>query len=262
MNSFRKWMAAAALAATLGTAGAQQALKRPYDFLADPDFMLATRSLSAADALELAAHLNMDLRQYQQAIPMYEALLKSAPNNAGLWAVLAAAYNRIDEPREAFEAADIAITLAPHYPHFRIERGIAAFRLQRYDVAIDDLQHFSKAFTVDARARFYLGLAQAAAGDAAAARKSLIRARNLNPALSVLTDYYLALIAGSQGQTAASRQMLADTLAAFEAADLPVAPLARRQLQEVDGSVARALRRARHEADARVAHVPGSPASR
>lgn len=262
MNRIRRSIAAAALAATLGAAAAQQPSRQSYDILADPDFLLATRSLSATDALALAAHLNVALRQYREAIPMYEALMKTTPNDASIWAMAAAAYNRADEPREAFDAADIAITLAPHYPHFYAERGIAAFRLGRYAPAIEDLQHFVKAFPVNARARFYLGLAQAGAGDAAAARKSLLRARALNPALSVLTDYYLALIAGSQGQTATSRQMLADTLAAFESADLPVAPLARRQLREVDDAVTRALRRARHDADASVAHLPAAPAAR
>lgn len=266
MNRLRTWMAAAlafaALAGAPAPAGAQQAPKRAYDFLADPDFLLATRGFSAAETLELAAHLNMDLRQYRQALPMYEALLKERPRHAGLWAMAALAYNRINEPAEAFEAADIAITLAPDYPHYAIERGVAAFHLGRYAIAIEDLQRFAKAFPVNARARFYLGLAQAGAGDAAAARKSLNRARLLNPALSLPTEYYLGLIAGSLGQTAASRQMLADTLEAFEAAELPVAPLARQQLREVDGAVARALRRAQHEADARVAHLPAAPAAR
>lgn len=255
-------IAAAAMACALGAAGAQPAQPRAYDVLADPDFALATRSLTAVQSLELAAHLTMGLRQYQKAIPMYEALLKASPGNAGAWAMLAAAYNRVNEPREALDAADIALALAPDTPHYRAERGIASFELGRYDPAIEDLLAFTKAFPVNARARFYLGLAQAARGDVEAGRANLIRARSLNPALSLPADYYLGLIEGSEGRIANARELLSGTLAAFEAADLPVAALARRQLQALDGVVARRIRAAVHQSDARAAHLPGVPAAR
>lgn len=253
---------AALLAALAGPAAAQQAAAPAFDVLANPDFRLATSDFSASDTLELAAHIHMTLRQHEQAIPMYEALLKGEPNRADLWAMLSAAYNRVDEPREAFDAAEIAITLAPHYPHFYAERGIAAFLLGRHERAVADLAHFAKTFPVNARARFYLGLAQAASGDSGAAQASLVRARALNPALTLLANYYLGLIAAGEGRVAASRQLLGDAHEAFAETSLPVKDLMRNQLRALDGAIAQRLRAATQEADARVAHVPGSPARR
>ena len=254
-------VAAAALClAGVLPAAAQQA--PGTDVLAHPAFVAIAEDFSAEDSLELAAHISMVLRQYERAIPMYEVLLKTSPNRPELWAALAAAYNYVDDAREARDAADIAVTLAPHYPHFYAERGIAAFRLGHYADSIADLAHYVKAFPLNARARFYLGLAQAAHGDTEAARVNLLRARALNPALSPAAGYYLGLIAANRGQIAMSRELLARTQKAFEGSDLPISKLVAEQLQSVDGAVGRRMRAAMHESDARVAHLPGSPASR
>lgn len=264
MKSIRVGMVAAAacLLFASGAATAQQNPPREFDVLANPDFMAATESFSAAQSLELAAHISMALRQHERAIPMYEALLKDSPKRADLWAMLAAAYNRINEPREALDAADIAVTLAPHYPHFYVERGIAAFRLDMHERSIDDLKHFVKAFPVNARGHYYLGLAQAAIGDVDAARANLLRARRLNPALTLLTDYYLGLIAANRGQMGLSLELLARTQQAFEGSQLPISALVTGQLESVEGVVSSRLRAAMHEADVRIAHAPGSPAGR
>jgi tetratricopeptide (TPR) repeat protein len=230
--------------------------------LAIPQFIAVTENFSAAETLELAAHINMSLRQHEQAIPMYEALLRDSPRRAGLWAILAAAYNNADDPREALDAADIAITLAPHYPQFYVERGVAAFRLGRHERAVEDLKVYVQAFTVNARGHYYLGLAQASVGDTEAARVSLLRARGLNPALAPLADYYLGVIAASRGQLGAGRALFAQTQQVFEGSQLPISNLVAEQLQSVDGEVARRIRAAMHEADVRIAQTPGSPAGR
>jgi tetratricopeptide (TPR) repeat protein len=226
--------------------------------LAQPEFLAVARDYSPAERLELAAHINMVLHQYERAIPMYEALLKTQPNRPELWAVLASAYNAVDEAREARDAADIAVTLAPHYPHFYVERGIAAFRLGEHAGAVADLERYAKAFPLNARAHFYLGLARAAQGEAEPARISLLRARALNPLLSVSVEYYLGLLAADRGQMSVSRELLARTQRAFAGSDLPVGPLVERQLRGVDDSVAQRLRAAMHEADVRVARMPGT----
>ena len=243
-------------------AAAQQAPAPGGDVLARPEFKAVTRDFSAGETLELAAHINMALRRYEQAIPMYEVLLSRSPKRADLWAMLASAYNYADEPREALDAADIAITLAPHYPHFYAERGIAAFRLDLQPRAIEDLKHYLKAFPASARAHFHLGLAQAAHGDTEAARVSLLRARVMNPAFAPAAEYYLGLIAAGRGQMGLSKELLGRTKQAFEGSGLPVAALVAEQLRGVDDAVALRMRAAMHEADARIAPVPGSPASR
>lgn len=256
-------IAAASFCLALAVPAAAQQVPAPgAGVLARPEFKAVTQDFSAGESLELAAHLNMALRRYEQAIPMYEVLVSRSPKRAELWAVLASAYNYMDDARNAFETADIAITLAPHYPHFYAERGIAAFRLDQHPRAIEDLKHYVKAFPANARAYFYLGLAQAAHGDTEAARVNLLRARALNPALTLATSYYLGLIAASRGQMSVSRELLAQTGKAFEGSDLPMARLAAGQLQTVDSAVAGRIRAAIHEADARIAPVPGSPAGR
>lgn len=258
MTTIRMHIAAAALlAAALLPAAAQQPAPGP-DVLARPEFKAIAQDLSPEEGLQLAAHINIVLRQYERAIPMFEALVKDSPNRAELWAGLAIAYNRAGEPREAFDAANIAVTLAPHFPHFYVERGTAAFFLQRHAEAVADLSHYLKAFPQNAGARFYLGLAQAARGELEPARANLLRARRLNPDLALSADYYLALIAAERGQLALSREMLARLQRAFEDSDLPWRKLIEAQAAGLDGAVAQRLRAATHEADARVAHLPGS----
>lgn len=256
--------AAAALCLFLlcGRPALAQAPARPFDILANEDFKSATEDLPAAQTLEFAAHFNMTLRQYQQAIPMFEALLQRSPERADLWLMLAAAYNRINDAREAFEAADIAITLAPDAAHFYAERGVAAFLLGRHDSSVADLKRFVKAFPVNARSHYYLGLAQAGLGDGDAARASLLRARALNSKLSLPVEYYLGLLAADRGNLGLSRELLEQTKQAFEGSELPIAKLVAEQLQSVEGVVSRRMRAAMHEADARIAPVPGAAASR
>jgi tetratricopeptide (TPR) repeat protein len=261
MNKIRTPIVAAAfLLGGILPAAAQQ--PQGPDVMAQPAFIAIARDLSPTEGLQLAAHINIVLRQYERAIPMLEALAKASPNRAELWAALAVAYNRAGDAREAYDAANIAVTLAPHFPHFYLERGVAAFFLGKHADSIADLSRYLKAFPQNANAHFYLGLAQAARGEPAAAQASLLRARRLNPDLNLSTDYYLGLVAAERGQVGASRELLARTQRAFDGSGLPIEKLAAAQLQGVDDAVARRMRAAVHEADARVAHVPGSPAGR
>lgn len=226
-----------------------------FDVLSNPDFVAATVGFSEAERLELAAHLHMSLRQHEQAIPMYEALVKHRPNRAELWAMLAVAYNRADEPREALDAAQIALTLAPHEVHFRIERGVAAFRLGRHDAAVEDLKAFTEAFPANARGHFYLGLAEAARGNMEPAYGALLRARALNPALALMTDYYLGLLLTQRGQIATGRELIAQAWRAFDDAGLPIARRAAAQLASIDAAVAERLQAALHQSDVQFAPV-------
>lgn len=256
-NTFRNRMAAATLLlAGILPATAQQA--QGPDVLAQPAFKSIAQDLSPAEGLQLAAHINIVLRQYERAIPMLEALAKDSPNRAELWAALAVAYNRAGEPREAHDAASIAVTLAPHFPHFFLERGIAAFFLGRHAEAAADLSHYAKTFPQHANAHFYLGLAQAARGELEPARASLLRARRLNPELAMSANYFLALIAAERGQLALGREMLARLQLAFEGSDLPWTRLLAEHAAGLDGAAAQRVREAVHEADARVAHVPAA----
>jgi len=256
---------ALAVIAALGfaaPAAAQAPASAAPRILEQPDFIDVTKDFSGEERLEFAAHLSMVLRQHEQAIPMYEAILKREPNRADLWAALALAYNHANEPREAFDAAGIAITLAPHAAYFRGERGIAAFMLGRHREAIEDLTAYVNTASLNARGRFYLGLAQAAAGDLAAARASLLRARALNPALEIAADYYLGLIAAERGQLGASRALLARAQDALHGSGLPVEKLIGAQLQGLDGVIGERLRASMHESDARFAPARGKAAER
>lgn len=252
------------IAAALLLAGVLPAAAQPQgpDVLAQPAFTAIAQDLSPTEGLQFAAHINIVLRQYERAIPMLEVLVKASPNRAALWAALAMAYNRAGEPREAHDAANIAVTLAPHYPHYFAERGIAAFLLGRHAESIADLAHYVKAFPYNANAHFYLGLAQAARGESEAAQASLTRARRLNPSLALSTNYYLGLVAAERGQIGRSRELLSGLQQALEGSDLPVGKLIAEQLTGIDSTIAQRMRAAMHEADARIAPVPGSSASR
>lgn len=217
----------------LGLSPAEAAERKPRDILGDPNFKKVVKKLPVAEQLELAATLNFSLRQYEPAIPMLEALVKKQPTRADLWFLLAMAYNRVSEPREAYDAANIALTLKPDMPFYPIERGIAAFQLGKDAEAVRDLQRYVRSFKTSAMAHYYLGLVQARLGDLGTARDNLRKARTLSPNLSLLTDYYLGLIAAQQGKPEEARPLLQATAAAFKGTGSPMEKQARQQLEQL-----------------------------
>jgi len=208
--------------------------EKTVDVMSLPKFKEMTKGYSAQARFEAAAMMHISLGQYEQAIPLLEALVKQTPNNATCWELLAISYNRLGEARDAFETANIAITLRPTYDAFLMERGIAAFQLGKDRKAVEDLSRFVKSYSNTPEAWFYLGLAQARLGDSSEAAANLRKARKLNPLLALMTDYYLGLIAANQGKTIQAQEMLKGTLDAFKGVDSPMKKVIVRQLQQLE----------------------------
>lgn len=204
------------------------------DVMSQRKFKEMTKDMSPRSRFEAAAMIHIALGQYEQAVPLLEALVGKNSKDAGSWELLAIAYNRLGEAQDAFETANIAITLRPTYDAFLMERGIAAFQLGKDRQAASDLARFVKSYPNTPEAWFYLGLAQARLGDSAEAAANLRQARTLNPLLSLMTDYYLGLIAAQQGKTIQARELLKGTLDAFKDVDSPMKEAIRRQLKLIE----------------------------
>ncbi len=246
--------------------------KEGLDLLALPEFREMTEQFPPEVRFEIAAVVNIYLHHYAQAIPLLEVLVSEQPNRSELWMLLAFAYNRDDAPQDAYDAANIAMTLDPFYEFFSIERGIAAFQLGRHREAVEDLSRYLKTYTTSAKAHYYLGLAHARLGDLTAAQENLIKARALSPMMVLLTDYHLAQIDVERGRITEAIVVLTDTLEAFENVDVQFKHDVRHQLQRLqsrakaeEGKVAIRFREALNKTDAQNAvkntPQPTSPGS-
>ena len=202
----------------------------PIDVQALPEFQEATKDFSPEVTFEQAALLHIYLGQYQQAIPILEALVRRGPHASGLWNALATAYNRLGRGQQAWETSNIAITLEPYRDAYYFERGVAAFLLDRNQEALDDLTRYVTTFTASARGHYYLGLAQARLNNLPGARAELVRAGSLNPRLSLATDYYVGLIDAQTGRLRDGIRALKATQTAFRNVELPLKQEIRRQL--------------------------------
>ena len=217
-----------------GLTFAKQTQKEAVDVMSLPKFKEMTKDLSPQARFKTAAMMHIYLDQYEQAIPLLEVLVKKTPSDATPWMLLAMAYNRNGQPQDAFETANIAITLKPAYTSFYMERGIAAFELGKDREAVKDLSRFLKSHTTNTEAYYYLGLAYARLGELDAARTSLLKTRSLNPNLALFTDYCLGLIAARQGKTQEAKVLLKETAAAFKDIKGSFQQEVRRQLKQVE----------------------------
>jgi len=234
----RRVLVLLALALAVPAAASAQARRPVVDVFALPEFREATKEATAEELFEAAAVMHVRLRQYRQAIPLLEALVKDITDRSDLWMLLAIAYNRIDEPREAWDAANIAIALAPDTTLYYGERGVAAVMDGRDADGVRDLSRFLAAYRANARGHLYRGIARARLGEHDAAREDLDRASALNPRLALVADYYVGLVAARTGRTLEAQILLRETLEAFEGVETPFKETVRAQLKALEAAEA------------------------
>lgn len=219
-----------------GLAIADQTQKEEKNLMSLPRFKDMTKNFTPSARFKAAAMIHIYMRRYEQAIPLLEALVKKTPTDAASWMLLAIAYNCNDEPLDAFETANIALTLRPSYTSFLIERGIAAFNLGRDQEAARDLSRFLQSYSNNAKGHYYLGLVETRLGNTSKATSHFLTARKLNPRLSLMADYFLGLIAAQEGRTPEAKFFLKKSLEAFRGGETLFRKEVRQCLQALDSN--------------------------
>lgn len=205
--------------------------KEGLHLLALPEFREMTEQFPPEIRFEVAAVVNIHMHQYAQAIPLLEVLVSEQPNRSELWILLALAYNRDDAPQDAYDAANIAITLEPYHDAYYIERGVAAYLLGQDRQAAQDLTRFLKAFDRVPRAYYYMGLVAARQGNLGLARRALNNAWALEPNLRVPVLYQLASLDVATGRLDRAKSSLALVSEVFEGFGTQTERMLARQVQ-------------------------------
>jgi len=152
------------------------------------DWTLYGRSLAIAPGNKLAAN-NLasdlaDLGRYQEAIPIYQQILRRDPNYwLGIYNLGYCLY-KTGRYKEACNYLARAITLDPSEPEPFVYLGMANFRVGRTVEAIAYLREGVALNPGDARYHFGLGMVLKAQGDLRAARQEFAAALALDPSLS------------------------------------------------------------------------------
>ena len=181
-----------------------------------PGFDKVMEQAEPFEQLEIEAYVLVKACQYEEAADIYSRLVNIRPYASPLWIMLAHCYNAMGRWQDAYDTADIAIGLDPAYTYYRIERGIAAFRLEKNREAIEDLEAYVGVITQSAQGHFYLGLARIADGDYDGAETSLSRAVSLNPEMEVVAGLVLAGLDAEKGRKQEALTRLNDLSLVFK----------------------------------------------
>lgn len=130
----------------------------------------------------------------------FHQALKLQPNLADAYNFLGIYYTQEGEFESAYEAFDGVLELAPEYDYAFLNRGIALFYGERYDLAVKDMQTFYQRDPNDGYRSLWLYLMSSQI-DAQAALVTLGTQRGQlddNAWSSVLVDYYLGKLTKTQ----------------------------------------------------------------
>ncbi|MBW1800881.1 MAG: tetratricopeptide repeat protein [Deltaproteobacteria bacterium] len=181
-----------------------------------PGFEKIQEQAGPFEQLEAEAYILVKAYKYDEAADIYSRLLDIRPHTSSLWIMLAHCYNGMNRWQDAYNAADIAINLDPVYTYYRIERGIAAFRLGKNDQALADLRAYVGQITQSAQGHFYLGLAQMVDRDYDGAEASLKKAASFNPEMEVVAGLFLAQLDVLKGRKQEALSTMTDLSLVFK----------------------------------------------
>lgn len=196
-----------------------------------PGFEAILEQLGPFEQLEVEAYLLVRAHRYDEAASVYAKLVDIRPDASSLWIMLAHCFNAMNLFQDAYRTADMAITLDPDRTYYRIERGIAAFRIQKIDRAVEDLRAYTRQIPQSAQGHFYLGLALMADGKDDAALASLKRAASLDPDMELIAGPFIAELDARQGRTEEALSRLSDLSLTFEG--MPVERVFRDRMEEI-----------------------------
>jgi len=211
---------------------AQEPGKRDYfDPTKLPGFEKLMEQAEPFEQLEAEAYILVKAYRYDEAADIYSRLVDIRPYTSSLWIMLAHCYNGMNRWEDAYNAADIAIKLDPAYTYYRIERGIAAFRLEKNKEAVEDLEAYVGEITQSAQGHFYLGLARIVDGDYDGAETSLKRAASLSPEMEVVAGIFLAQLDALKGREQEALSRMTDLSLVFKG--MPVEKAIRDRMEDI-----------------------------
>ena len=123
----------------------------------------------------------------------FHQALKLQPNLADAYNFIGIYYTQEGEFEASYEAFDAVLELSPEYDYAYLNRGIALYYGERYELAIADMQSFYSLDPRDGYRALWLYLTQSTQGpEQAKANLEMNRAQLVpNTWSSVLVDYYL-----------------------------------------------------------------------
>lgn len=179
-----------------------------------PAFVLYTILLGAdpcAGARDLAAATEaLDKGEVARADYLSSLALALAPDCPDALVVQGRVSSLKGRPREALEALEKAVRLAPGNAEARYQLGIWLYRARRYPDAVPQLEKVVALRPRDARAYDYLALSLEALGEAERAEKAYRSALEVNegPLSDPFFDYYYGRFLLKQGRLEESRAPL------------------------------------------------------
>ncbi|MFP4415602.1 tetratricopeptide repeat protein, partial [Coleofasciculus sp.] len=89
---------------------------------------------------QIAQVLSYELREYNQALSIYDQLLQTNEQMASVWVERAAALYKLERYQDAVASCDKALELEPRNALAWKRRGLALYQLERYQQAIASLE--------------------------------------------------------------------------------------------------------------------------
>ncbi len=166
---------------------------------------------------------------YQQAMLRFTVLSERFPLRAYFWSYLSRCYLELKENRDALGAADIAISLEPDVKRHYLYRGNAAYRLDDFNGAIQDLRNYLVDYPSHGKAHLLLGMSYLNLNQLEEAEKEMKQARELSTVLDSMVDYQLSVIALRRGEMEQGVQLLRKSKSAV--AGTPFGDTMQRQIE-------------------------------
>lgn len=163
-----------------------------------------------------AAQKAFSAGDYREALNVYEAMRKTAPDNLWVLSNLAMVQVRMQSFKNAEETLRAAVAVAPEDGFCRRMLGIALYSTQKYDDAIVELTKALAIDPKDAEAHLYVAFSEAQKGRTEAAGKEFELAAKFNP------DYK---VEAAKAADADRRWPVGDYLTPLERSRLRLPPL-------------------------------------
>jgi len=179
-------------------------------------YLVETLQARDRKSLSLASEIYVDLKRYDEAIPLIKELIRRGEDEASARVAMAYCYLATGDHEQAVAQADRAERIAGRAVPAELYqvRGQALFRLRRYERAIVDFRQLATADKgkKDATSRFMLGKSYLASGERELARDAFLEAAQIQPAHLEAHEELAKLLAaeGSLVQAAAELRKAVD----------------------------------------------------
>jgi tetratricopeptide (TPR) repeat protein len=122
-------------------------------------------AIAVPSALQLGNEALLE-KQYAAAVEHFDRAVQQGMQLDAALGRRCIAYLMLQQPEQANQDCSAALAINPRFPKLWFYRGLALYRLGRYEAAIADFSNHLEQFPHDPRAHYNLGLALFALGDA------------------------------------------------------------------------------------------------